>query len=99
MEGMARIVHPDGGELILPGYSGYDIELLIEYAQWCAHRYGEVWLELASRVWMVNALSGRSASCVGCHGRRADLSFNGGVGEFWFCTRCAQEELQGTRRR
>jgi len=99
MDGMARIFHPDGGELMLPGYSGYDVGLLLEYTQWCAHRYGQVWIELASRVWLINALSGRSATCMGCHERRADLCFNGGVGELWFCTRCAQEELQGNRRR
>jgi hypothetical protein len=96
---MARIVHPDGGELILPGYSGYDLELLVEYVQWCAHRYGEVWLELGSRVWLIHILSGRTSACGDCHQRRADLCFNCGVGEVWLCTSCAQAELQGCGRR
>ena len=99
MDGMARIFHPDGGELMLPGYSGYDVGLLVEYTQWSASRYGEVGLELANRVWLINALSGRTAPCTGCHERRAGLCFNGGVGELWLCTHCAQEELQGNRRR
>ena len=99
VDGMARILHPDGGELILPAYTDYDVELLVEYAEWCAHRYGKVCLELASRIWLIDALSGRTAACTGCHERRALLCFNGGVGELWLCTRCAQEELEGGRRR
>jgi len=99
IDGMARILHPDGGELMLPGYTGYDVEFLLEYSQWCAHRYGEVWLELASRAWLINALSGRTATCIGCHERRANLCFNDGGGDLQFCTRCAQEELQGNLRR
>jgi len=84
---------------MLPGYTGYDVEFLLEYSQWCAHRYGEVWLELASRAWLINALSGRTATCIGCHERRANLCFNDGGGDLQFCTRCAQEELQGNLRR
>jgi hypothetical protein len=99
VDGMARIGHPDGGELILPGYSAYDVEILLEYAQWSAHRYGEVSLELASRIWRVATVSDRAATSTGCHQRRADLSFEGGVGELWLCSHCAQDELQGSHRR
>jgi hypothetical protein len=98
---MARILyldgHPDGGELILPGRTGYDVELLVEYTQWFAHRYGEVCLVLENRVWLVNALSGRAATCIGCHQRRAELCFEGGAGEVWLCLHCAQDELLASR--
>ena len=101
LERMARILdldeYADGGELILPGHTRYDVELLVEYMQWCAHRYGQVCLVLANRVWLINALSGRTATCVRCHGRRADLCFNGGAGDISLCPCCAQEELLGSR--
>jgi hypothetical protein len=87
MKGIARLSFEDGG-LFLPVKTPYEREVLFEYADQYAKRYGRVRLEIDRRECIVRLRGERAETCVTC-GRRVDgVAY--AVGARTLCRLCAR---------
>jgi hypothetical protein len=77
MDRIARLSFKDGG-LILPAYSPYERELLVECVEATSKRYGRLVLEVNGRHWTISVSSGLRRVCVSCSQWPDDLTYPGG---------------------
>src|SRR6266446_2248137 len=89
MHAIARIRF-DGGMLMLPSRTPYEIELLLENLDWYTARHEAVQLEIDNHRWRVaHGSSDRVEECARCHRARATLTFVNG-GRVPLCVACAR---------
>src|SRR5436309_8554610 len=81
MHAIARIRF-DGGMLMLPSRTPYEIELLLENLDWYTARHEAVQLEIDNHRWRVaHGSSDTVEECARCHRARATLTFVNGRSE------------------
>lgn len=83
----------DGGMLMLPSRTPYDIELLLESLDWYTARHHAVQLEIGGHHWRVVRGSGKDPEpCARCHRVRATLTFVNGA-QVPLCAGCARNAI------
>src|SRR5438309_4903520 len=89
MHAIARIRF-DGGMLMLPSRTPYEIELLLENLDWYTARHEAVQLEIDNHRWRVaHGSSDMVEECARCHRARATLTFVNGS-RVSLCVACAR---------
>lgn len=78
----------ENGRRILPIHTPYQRELLFEYVEATANRYGLVRLDALDQRWLVQPADDPRGSCDTCRACTLDLSY--GLGERSFCGPCAR---------
>jgi hypothetical protein len=99
MGGLARIVCPDG-ELMVPAWTAYDVEVLLDHVQWYARRYSGVHMRLESSAWwfVMSCVNQDPMPCSLCRSRVPDLIFVNGS-HMQLCSRCAKSQLEASLKR
>ena len=88
---VARIVS-EGGALVAPAGSPYDLDLVFEYVTRLAMRYGAARLHLEPAEWVVtDHHEDAGPRCTGCHRKHARLLYESG--SHALCPRCARREI------
>ncbi len=89
MHAIARIRF-DGGMLMLPSRTPYEIELLLENLDWYTARHEAVQLEIDNHRWRVaHESADATEDCARCHRARATLAFVNG-NRVPLCAACAR---------
>ena len=88
MHAIARI-HFDGGILMLPSRTPYEIETLLENLKWYTGRHRKVQLEIDSHHWRVED---GEKECAQCRDAHATLTFVNGS-RVSVCPNCARAAL------
>ena len=68
-----------GGGLILPAYTPYDRQLLVECVEATTKRHGNLQLEVDGRHWTIRRSNGLLPTCVSCSQWPDDLTYPGGA--------------------
>ncbi len=87
MHGIAKLKF-SGGERLMPARSGYDRELVLDEAESCARRHGEVRLELSSVALLIRPARAPIAACAQCQRQIDRVDFT--VGAQHLCRRCVR---------
>lgn len=90
MKSIARLSFQDGG-LFLPAKTPYDREVLFEYADQYARRYGRVRLELDHHECIVRLRGEHPETCVTCGHWVGGVAY--AVGARTLCRFCARRDL------
>ena len=88
MQVIARIRY-EGGLLMLPSRTPYDVETLLENLDWYTARHREVQLEIDRHHWRVVRGSAEDGACTQCRDARATLTFVNGT-RVPLCPGCAR---------
>ena len=78
MQRIARLSFADGG-LILPAYTPYERELLVECVEATTRRHGRLGLEVNGRHWTISTSDGMQRVCASCSLWPNDLTYPGGA--------------------
>ena len=68
-----------GGGLILPAYTPYERELLVECVEATTKRHGNLRLQVDGRHWNIRMSNGLRRVCVSCSRWPDDLTYPGGA--------------------
>ena len=92
MHAIARIQF-EGGILMLPSHTPYEIETLLENLDWYTGRHRAVQLEIDSHRWRVeHGTAPDETECAQCRHARATLTFVNGS-RISLCSGCARASL------
>jgi hypothetical protein len=91
MQVIARIRF-EGGLLMLPSRTPYDVETLLEHLDWYAGRHHDVQLEIDRHHWRVERGGAEDGECMQCRAARPALTFVNGR-RVPLCSGCARSAV------